>query len=209
MPVEIAIVFEPSNLCAVLRRKPNVISQTAHQTPSGAVALGAVVAASLLYVFPASAEGPDQFHTQVLKDVAAEVAAPPGPAAPLGSKMARGRSNLGADLDDPEDPKSLSGANVSWVASAGCLHPQLKIVVAEVAAAYGTVTVNSTCRSPGHNAAIGGAEHSYHLSGNAVDFRVHGNIAGAAAFLQGRVGGYKHSGGGLFHIDTGPRRAMN
>jgi hypothetical protein len=27
-----------------------------------------------------------------------------------------------------------------------------------------------------------------------------------AAYVRSRVGGFKHYGGGLFHIDTGPRR---
>jgi Peptidase M15 len=120
-----------------------------------------------------------------------------------------GRSNLGADLGAPSAPKSLSGTHISWNASAGCLNSQLRAVLNEVAINFGTITVNSTCRSHGHNAAVGGAAHSYHLGGNAVDFRVHGNVAAVSAFLNSRVGGLKHSGGGLFHIDTGPRRPMH
>ena len=38
--------------------------------------------------------------------------------------------------------------------------------------------------------------------------RVHGNVRSALAYLRGAVGGLKHYGGGLFHIDTGPRRPM-
>jgi hypothetical protein len=129
---------------------------------------------------------------------------------PVASRLRHGRSNLGADLSEPESPKSLSGgANISWNANADCLNSELRAVLADVAANYGSVTVNSTCRSHSHNAAVGGAAHSYHLSGNAVDFRVHGNVAAAASFLNARVGGLKHSGDGLFHIDTGPRRPMN
>jgi Peptidase M15 len=126
------------------------------------------------------------------------------------TRFRRGRSNLGADLGEPTAPASLSGgANISWHASAGCLNRQLHAVLAEVAANFGAITVNSTCRSHGHNAAVGGAAHSYHLGGNAVDFRVHGNVAAVSSFLSARVGGFKHSGGGLFHIDTGPRRPMH
>jgi Peptidase M15 len=122
----------------------------------------------------------------------------------------RGRSNLGADLSTPEPSKSLSGgSNITWNASAGCLNGRLREVLAEVATNFGAITVNSTCRSHGHNAAIGGAAHSYHLGGNAVDFRAHGNVAAIAAYLNAHVGGFKHSGGGLFHIDTGPRRPMH
>lgn len=107
-------------------------------------------------------------------------------------------------------PKSVTGGGggVRWVASAGCLNGQLAAVVRQVAANYGSVTVNSTCRSKQRNRAVGGAHRSKHLTGNAVDFRVRGNVRAVAAYLRssGSVGGFKHYGGGLFHIDTGPRR---
>jgi uncharacterized protein YcbK (DUF882 family) len=69
------------------------------------------------------------------------------------------------------------------------------------------VTVNSTCRSTARNRAVGGAGHSYHLTGNAADIRIRGNIRAAAVYLRGAAGGFKHYGGGLFHIDTGPHRS--
>lgn len=105
--------------------------------------------------------------------------------------------------------KSLSGGSVRWVASAGCLNGSLKAVIYQVAANYGPVTVNSTCRSKGHNRSVGGAPKSKHLSGNAVDFRVRGNVGSVYAYLKssGSVGGLKHYGGGLFHIDSGDRRS--
>ena len=105
--------------------------------------------------------------------------------------------------------KSLSGGGVRWVASAGCLNGSLKSVIYSVAANYGPVTVNSTCRSRGHNRKVGGAPKSKHLSGNAVDFRVRGNVGAVYAYLRssGSVGGLKHYGGGLFHIDSGDRRS--
>lgn len=105
---------------------------------------------------------------------------------------------------------SLSGGgNVSWVASASCLDGGLRSIVASIASNFGPVTVNSTCRSSSRNRSVGGAEKSYHLSGSAVDFRVHGNVSAVYASLRtnGGVGGLKHYGGGLFHIDTGPRRS--
>jgi Peptidase M15 len=97
---------------------------------------------------------------------------------------------------------------VKWVASASCLNASLRAVIHETASRFGSITVSSTCRSPSHNRAVGGAPRSYHIGGNAADFRVHGNASGAAAFLRSRVGGFQNKGGGLFHIDTGPRRPM-
>jgi hypothetical protein len=117
-------------------------------------------------------------------------------------------ASLGGSYIPSERPAgSLSGGGgIRWIASAGCLASSLRSVIAEVAARFGSVTVNSTCRSRGHNARVGGAPRSLHLTGDAADFRVHGNVGAVAAFLRGRVGGMKHYGGGLFHIDTGGRR---
>lgn len=109
---------------------------------------------------------------------------------------------------DPRPRRSLSGG-VSWNAPSGCLNGTLRAVVAEIAASYGGVRVNSTCRSRGHNSRVGGARRSHHLTGDAVDFRVFGNVRGALAYLRshGGIGGIKHYGGGLIHADTGPRRS--
>ncbi len=113
----------------------------------------------------------------------------------------------------PRDPSpaaapSLSGGSIRWIASPRCLAGSLRGVLAQVAASFGPVTVNSTCRSPRHNRRVGGAPKSYHLTGNAVDFRIGGNPGRVLAFLsrQRGVGGLKHYGRGVFHIDTGPRR---
>jgi len=101
-----------------------------------------------------------------------------------------------------------SGVSVRWTASPGCLNAELRRLVGMVAASFGYVTVNSTCRSRQHNAAVGGAGHSYHLGGNAVDFTVNGDVRKTLAFLnaQRTIGGLKHYRDGHFHIDTGPRR---
>lgn len=109
----------------------------------------------------------------------------------------------------PEVGRSLSGGGVKWVANSGCLNARLKSVIYQVASAFGPVTVNSTCRSHRHNRRVGGAHRSHHLSGNAVDFRVHGRGArGVYAFLRNHssVGGLKFYRRGFFHIDTGSRR---
>lgn len=122
------------------------------------------------------------------------------------------RMNLGAmsttHTRRAHAPSRASGG-VSWSASQGCLNGRLRGVVYQVAARFGSVRVNSTCRSRASNRRAGGAGRSHHLSGNAVDFRVFGNVRAVAAYLRsnGSVGGYKHYGGGLFHIDTGARRS--
>ena len=104
---------------------------------------------------------------------------------------------------------NLSGGGITWQASSGCVPGQLRGVLNQLVSNFGPVTVTSTCRSQGANRAAGGAGHSYHLTGQAVDFRVHGSSGAAYAYLSqnGSVGGLKHYGGGLFHIDTGPRRS--
>jgi hypothetical protein len=125
------------------------------------------------------------------------------------------RMNLGATATihsrRAHTPRTSSrgGGGVSWSASSGCLNSTLRGVVHQVAARFGSLRVNSTCRSRASNRRAGGAGHSHHLTGNAVDFRVFGNVSAVASYLRsnGSIGGYKHYGGGLFHIDTGPRRS--
>ena len=109
---------------------------------------------------------------------------------------------------NPSSAPSLSGQNVRWVASAGCLNTGLKRIIEQVADNFGPVQVNSTCRSRSHNRRVGGAPRSYHLTGSAVDFRVRSDFGAVLSFLTGirAVGGLKHYGSGVFHIDNGPRR---
>ena len=57
-------------------------------------------------------------------------------------------ASLGPDKQPSlSDAPSVGGGAVRWVASSGCLNAKLRRIVGEVAAAYGPVTVNSTCRS--------------------------------------------------------------
>jgi hypothetical protein len=118
-------------------------------------------------------------------------------------------ASLGGTYTPTLPKKSLTGGGtVTWIASAGCLNSGLRAIVQEVASTFGPVKVTSTCRSKAHNRRVGGAPRSYHLTGDAVDFRVQANVSAVASFLKSRVGGYQNKGGGLFHIDTGPRRPM-
>ena len=111
-------------------------------------------------------------------------------------------------LAAPKPERSVSGGGgIRWVASSGCLNGSLRGVLSQVASRFGSVTVNSTCRSKSHNARVGGASRSMHLTGDAADFRINGNWGAAAGFIRSLVGGFKHYGGGLFHIDTGSKRS--
>jgi Peptidase M15 len=123
-------------------------------------------------------------------------------------------ASLGNTRNDASEPKerprrSASGGSVNWIANSGCLDGTLRNIITSLAANYGPITVSSTCRSRSHNASVGGAPRSKHLSGDAVDFRIHSNASAAYASLRGNgnVGGLKHYGGGLFHIDNGDRRS--
>ena len=71
----------------------------------------------------------------------------------------------------PSRSVASTGHNVVWQASSGCLNGTLRAIVSEVSS-MASVRVNSTCRSHSHNAAVGGAKRSQHLTGDAVDFRV-------------------------------------
>lgn len=113
----------------------------------------------------------------------------------------------GASVRAPSS--SLTGGAIAWRASSGCLASNLRSIVASLSVNHGAVTVNSTCRSVRHNRRVGGARKSWHLTGNAVDFRIRGaNIGRVYAYLRSTVGGLKHYGGGRFHIDNGPRRTF-
>jgi hypothetical protein len=114
-----------------------------------------------------------------------------------------------AERSGKEGRSSLSGEMVRWGAPSFCLDGTLREVINQVAAIFGPVRVNSTCRSRSRNAKVGGAPRSKHLTGDAADFSVRSNKRGVLAYLQKNpsVGGLKLYGGdGHFHIDTGPRR---
>jgi hypothetical protein len=116
----------------------------------------------------------------------------------------RGRS----DASELPRRKSLSGGgSISWSAPSGCLNGDIKSALRDLASSYGPVTVTSTCRDKSHNARVGGAKKSQHLTGDAADFRVSGSPSRVLASLRSSgMGGVKHYGGGLYHADTGPSR---
>jgi hypothetical protein len=90
-----------------------------------------------------------------------------------------------------------------------CLPGSLRNVVADVAAKFGAVSVESTHRTRGHNGRAGGARQSLHLSCRAVDLRVRSRSRGLMAYLRSRpeVGGLKIYRTGIIHIDNGERRS--
>jgi hypothetical protein len=90
-----------------------------------------------------------------------------------------------------------------------CLPGNLRLVIADVAARFGSISVESTHRSRGHNGRAGGARHSLHLSCRAVDLRVRTRVRGVMAYLRSRpeVGGLKMYRTGIIHIDNGERRS--
>lgn len=199
---------------------------------SSVTTYAAVIIATIAFLSPAQAEdASDWLASSFRKSQSAE--RPSGLGRKAGTSYASKRRSSNDDDDDNDRPRrrrskgvetaslgdtyipqpsrrSLSGGGgARWAASSGCLNSTLAAVIADVSANYGSVTVSSTCRSHSHNASVGGAKKSYHLTGDAADFRVHGNWGAAYSYLRsnGAVGGLKHYGGGLFHIDTGPRRS--
>jgi hypothetical protein len=90
-----------------------------------------------------------------------------------------------------------------------CLPGDLRDVVAAVAARFGTVSIESTHRSPSRNWRAGGARRSLHLSCRAVDFRLRVRARGVLAYLRSRpeVGGLKLYRNGIIHVDNGARRS--
>ncbi len=177
---------------------------------ASAVTACVVIVAAAISAAPATAEDNQNWTEQTF----ARSTASSKPSAK--SKFQRaGRSNLGGPKSEDSQAgssarrPSLSGGSISWQASSGCVPGALRGVLNAIASTFGPVTVTSTCRSSASNRAAGGAGKSYHLSGEAVDFRTHGSTGAVYAYLSsnGGVGGLKHYGGGLFHIDTGPRRS--
>lgn len=90
-----------------------------------------------------------------------------------------------------------------------CLPGDLKTVLADVANRFGSVSVQSTHRSPQRNRRAGGASRSLHLDCRAIDFRVKARGRAVMSFLREHksVGGLKMYRNGIIHIDNGERRS--
>jgi Peptidase M15 len=168
------------------------------------------VAAVFLAVSPAAAQENTWFESMVgqpAQAVATEVRQPVRKKLVAVTRRPAAEASSEKPVSEPRT-SSLSGG-ITWQASSSCVPATLRGVLADLVGNFGPVIVTSTCRGRAQNRAAGGAGHSYHLSGEAVDFRVSGSASAVQAFLSSsnNVGGHKHYGGGLYHIDTGPRRS--
>lgn len=121
---------------------------------------------------------------------------------------------LGDSVFDKINPLILAAmprgkAYIQYNAPSKCVPARLRQVLDRVSVKYGPITVNSTVRSKARNRRVGGRSKSYHLSCQAVDFRVHGRTGGLMKHLAASrdVGGLKRYPAGYYHIDTGPRRS--
>lgn len=75
------------------------------------------------------------------------------------------------------------------------------------------ITICSNYRCPKHNKAIGGDQHSFHLTGEAWDIKVSGVdplTVGKYALAIGfkGVGVYTHNGDCFTHVDIGNRKSL-
>jgi hypothetical protein len=119
-----------------------------------------------------------------------------------GRQAVRGLSSFHAHVEN-------GGILVRASAPTRCLPGNLREVVADVAAKFGPVSVESTHRSRSRNWRAGGARQSLHLSCRAIDFRVRARARGVIAYLRSRqeIGGLKVYRTGIIHIDNGDRRS--
>jgi Peptidase M15 len=183
-------------------------------------ARGALAGALAVLVWSGPAVAQDAWFDIILKAGAAKAAAETERSAQPLRKVVRtarlARSKAGDAANAPRrsaasesTSNSLTGNAITWQASSNCVPSALRGVLNDVVANFGPVIVTSTCRGAAQNRAAGGAGNSYHLHGEAVDFRVRSGGSGMMAYLASNssVGGLKHYGGGLYHIDTGPRRS--
>jgi uncharacterized protein YcbK (DUF882 family) len=161
------------------------------------IVIGAAVAALVCVTWPALADQDTSWVQRAISDTAASETKSEIKTTTRTKSRRVEFSGLARDTDSA--PKRRPS---------GCVPAQLQSVLDDLEAKFGSVNVTSTCRSASANRAAGGAPQSLHLSGQAVDFRVSASSSAVMSFLSAHsgVGGLKHYGGGLFHIDTGARR---
>ena len=123
-------------------------------------------------------------------------------------------ASLGRDMVSPAPsalrPRCPGGTPIRWVASADCLAQPLRGVLAQLAASFGADQGQLDLpQQAGTMPASAGRQRSYHLTGNAVDFRVRCQSERGAGVPDAVTGWWAASSTtvvALFHIDTGPRR---
>ena len=102
----------------------------------------------------------------------------------------------------PLDPQLPRGAG---------LDPKLMELIAALEAQFhAKPVIVSGCRSQAHNAAVGGARHSFHLSCMAADIIIPGVspeiVRAFALAMPGRGGVGTYCGMSIVHVDAGPAR---
>ena len=176
----------------------------------GLQAIVAIATAAIVQADPAPAALEGAWHHATT--VEAQMIAPQEALAPTAQPALPGRWSLGGPLQAPapHEVAPVTAAGITWHAPSACVPVALRKILAGVVAHFGPIAVTSTCRPTPLNKAVGGADHSYHLTGEAIDFRVPATAVPDAVYAHlaqtAGVGGLKHYGDGLFHIDNGPRR---
>lgn len=68
------------------------------------------------------------------------------------------------------------------------------------------IRINSGCRCPAHNAAIGGSANSQHMLGKAADITIHGHKPAVVASMAATVAEFADGGIGTYptftHVDV-------
>jgi Peptidase M15 len=86
----------------------------------------------------------------------------------------------------------------------------IALIAALEAQFHAKPSIVSGCRSQAHNAAVGGARHSFHLSCAAADITIPGvspqSVRAFALTMPGRGGVGTYCGMSIVHIDVGPVR---
>ena len=109
----------------------------------------------------------------------------------------------GPEPSAPPEAGPKSAVATTAAAPLDCVAGELRTVLADVAARFGTVSVVSTHRLNSDNHTPGTIRHRLHTACKAVDFRTSGKLNEVLGFLRSRpeVSGINSYRGGLIHID--------